>query len=579
VRAVTDPPIGDHRLLGAGAGAALILPDGTVDWWCGPRVDSSPRLWRLLDGHGPAASYAGVSSTGKVSGAAGPTARTVVRASCGPVELWDALIGDRLVRLARCPTAALVLEHSVDLGGWDGEARRGRCVTTLSAPAGAWAAMAVDEDGTRPVAAHSFASRFDRLERDAADLAGSVRLPGRHRDRIVDAVAVVTACTHAATGAIVAAPTTSLPEAPGHDRQFDYRFSWLRDGSLVASVATLVGRPDIAARHLDFVAGLGDALFASPLVSVDSGPVPFEREVPGVRGWRDSRPVRVGNAATTQVQYDALGFVVAAIADHLGNGGREHRRLWELVRGIADQVVDRPERMTNGIWELRRPDNLVCAEIGRWIALDRALRLGRWLRPWERHADWLAASRRCRDEVLGELRPDGRLPQVYGGDPDQLDASALLTVVFGMLEPDDPRAHRLVDAHLEGLGTGPFLRRYPAGTDDGFSGAEGAFLPCSWWAVSALARLGRLDEAVDRADQLCVILPPLLAEQVDPASGVELGNVPLVWSHMELARGLYLIDRAERRAARGPVVAGADAALRVGRGILRARRPHLQPPG
>lgn len=124
--------------------------------------------------------------------------------------------------------------------------------------------------------------------------------------------------------------------------------------------------------------------------------------------------------------------------------------------------------------------------------------------------------------------------------------------MLGLLGGHDERAHRLVDAHLAQLSAGPFVYRYPPGTDDGFSGREGAFLPCSWWAVSALARLGRAREARARADQLCGRLPALLSEEIDPDTGAALGNIPLVWSHMEAARALYLLEQAEQRLRRTP---------------------------
>jgi GH15 family glucan-1,4-alpha-glucosidase len=290
-----------------------------------------------------------------------------------------------------------------------------------------------------------------------------------------------------------------------------------------------------------------------------------------VRGWADSRPARVGNAARDQVQYDALGFVVEAVATHLQHGGRLDRSTWRLVRAVADRVCDRAEEETSGIWELRKPRDLVCAEIGRWIALDRAIWIARWWRPWTRRRRWRIARRECRRRVLGELRDDGRLPQVYGGDPDAVDASGLLIVIFGLLDRHDARAPRLIDAHLRLLGAGPFLYRYEPGGDDGFAGVEGTFVPCSWWAVSALAVVGRLEDAGARSDALCAALPPLLPEEMDPGSGQALGNTPLVWSHMEMARALHLIDAAHVRRRFG--VPGVIV-WRVGRHLrFRVPRP------
>jgi GH15 family glucan-1,4-alpha-glucosidase len=149
--------------------------------------------------------------------------------------------------------------------------------------------------------------------------------------------------------------------------------------------------------------------------------------------------------------------------------------------------------------------------------------------------------------MLAALTQDGLLPQTYDDAGSGPDASSLMLVAFGLLGRDDPRAGRLVDAVLQRLGAGPFLYRYPPGGDDGFGGEEGAFLPMSFLAVTALAALGRVEQAEQRLDALCAALPRLLAEEVDPQSGRLLGNTPLVWSHAELARALYVVDAARRR--------------------------------
>ena len=143
------------------------------------------------------------------------------------------------------------------------------------------------------------------------------------------------------------------------------------------------------------------------------------------------------------------------------------------------------------------------------------------------------------------LRDDGLLPQSY--DDERADASALLAVVLGLFDRDDPRAALIVDTTIDALQSGPFLYRYEPGTDDGFHGVEGAFVPASWWAVSALAVLGRVDQAEQRANELCGALPGLIAEEIDPETGDSRGNVPLVWSHMEAARALYLLEVATIR--------------------------------
>jgi len=352
----------------------------------------------------------------------------------------------------------------------------------------------------------------------------------------------------------VASPTTSLPEAPGGDRQWDYRYCWLRDAGLAASVAALLGQREAAKGYLRFVRAVaGGAVPRTPLVTLRGGPVPPERELDGVSGWAGSRPVRVGNGAAGQIQYDALGLVLEAVSVYLQTGGGLEEDTWRLVRAIADEVATEPARPSSGIWELRDERSLTSGDIGRWLALDRVIWIARGWRPLARRRHWKRARAQIRDRVLGALGSDGRLPQTYDEDPPRADASALMVPMFGMLARSDRRAHALVDAVLADLGAGHFLYRYEPDGEDGLAPGEGAFLPVTWWAVSALASLGRVEEARARLDQLCARLPRLLAEEVDPMTGAGLGNVPLVWSHMELARALYVLAAAERRARWGPV--------------------------
>jgi GH15 family glucan-1,4-alpha-glucosidase len=196
------------------------------------------------------------------------------------------------------------------------------------------------------------------------------------------------------------------------------------------------------------------------------------------------------------------------------------------------------------------------------------------LRPFTGRRRWIETRDAIRARVLSELRHDGRIPQAYGGDPDELDASALLIPIFGLLRRRDPRASRLIDAHIEGLGDGPFLYRYSPDESDGFSGREAAFVPCSWWAVAALAAVGRVDDAEARADALCGGLPALVGEQFDPREHESRGNIPLVWSHMEAARALQLVDVAHIRRRGGPPLVALLQSVEFARARIRSLRTH-----
>ena len=599
------PSLSALRLVGDGRSVAMLNPDAAVLWWCAPEFDDRPLCWRLLDRTGGTARFPGLRLVDADADAepAGVSATTLLRDNTGVLEVRDGLIprgaGVVLVRLLRrrpgpdgSGSGRFRVEHELRLGGFDGpavawsqegsaasgtlgpaspshatqvhvrggrqEVRDGTLISHLDVDDQAWTALVIGVD------AEPGGSAVELLEelrtRDATERRrlSRARLPASHPQRALDALAVVRACTSRATAAVVASPTTSLPEAPGHDRQFDYRFTWLRDASLSTAVAGLLGQSGDARRYLEFVhtAWADQDLLTSPLRDIRGDAVPTEREISGVQGWAGSRPVRVGNGASGQLQYDSLGLFAEAVSVHVQVGGPLDARTWTLVRRLADQVAgDDPgsAKDSNGIWEIRQPRLLVDGDIGRWLLLDRALWIARGWRPWTRRRKWKHARDIIRQRVLAAIDEHGLLPQAYGQEQPVPDASALMAVAFGLLGREDPRSSRLVDALLDRLGAGPFLYRYPPGGDDGFTGVEGAFLPVSFLAVTALAQLGRVQEAEQRLDRLCATLPRLLAEEVDPQTGQMLGNTPLVWSHAELARAIYVLDAAKRRARWGEV--------------------------
>lgn len=533
--------IGTLRLVGDGRSVFLLTPDAGVVWWCTPRVDADPTLWSLLDSHGPAAVFDDVEAVSQAPSPAGAMTWTRLSARCGIVEVRDGLVGGRLTRIVRCVDAVLDVCHRVGAKVFGQPGAVEWTSTQLTAEPGDWVGLAIARGGVERIdgpaaerALNDIQAVFERADRG--------RDSGQHADRVRDAFAVITALSYAPTGAVPAAATTSVPESIGGDRQFDYRYAWLRDGSLAASVAALHNRMRLAADFLGFIERMADRVFEAPLFTVDGGPVPRETYVDNVSGLHESTPIRVGNAAVDQLQFDALGFVVEAVSTYTREGGRLHRNMWRLVRTIADRCCDAEPADSNGIWEFRERQPFVSADIGRWITLDRALRTARRRRPWTRRRHWRRERDAAAARVLQELRSDGRLPQIYGGDPDNVDASALLIVMFGMLAGEDPRARTLVNAHLDRLSEGVFLRRYRRGKTDEFVGDDATFTPCSWWAVTALSATGQHKQARRRADALCDALPRLLSEQFDPASSLSLGNTPLVWAHAELARALRVLE-------------------------------------
>jgi hypothetical protein len=592
-------PLEEHRLLGGDGMAALVAPDGAVEWWCTPRLDSPPVLWRLLDDDGGAAVWRDAKPVRSVGGPAGPCARTVVEVDGQPVGCWDGLVridGEptlvRLVRAVRAPVevvhelSAAVFDPSVTTGEHllrvhgDAEHRAsgsGVLRSTLVATTDRWSALVLRRS-TAPPPPTDVASLRARM-RDAEDEAVARReacgVISSHRERVEVTLQVLDTCTEPTTGAVVAAPTTSVPEVLGADRNFDYRFAWLRDASLAASVAALLGRPEATRGHVDWLLDrcLACEGVPTPLTDVFGETVPAERELGHVAGLAGSKPVRVGNAAREQVQIDGAGFVAEAVWTLARTGGSLRRDAYRVVADLADHVADLPVEPTAGVWELREPALVTNADVGRWLLFDRATRLRGLHEPWtrRRRRRWERERDAAEARLVSSLLPSGALPVVHGGT--DVDGAGLLLVVLGLLEPDDARAARLVDATIEALAIGEpvvALRRYPADFDVGFEGIESAFVPVSWWGVSALAVLDRADDAHALADRLCEATPGLQPEMLDPDGDGALGNLPLVWSHAEAARALYLLRLADLRARWGHAGAAAWRAARVARQALRS---------
>jgi predicted dinucleotide-binding enzyme len=570
-----SPSIAGLRMLSDGRAAALLGPDAEIVWFCRPRFHSPPVCWTLLDRRGGNARWLEATHVGFDGDPAGPTTRTTLRVGHGPrIEVWDGLVpaadgGSDLIRLVRGLDADLDVWHSLRLGGfehpwaeWTNEqavfadapslfvsggsstfGADGTALTQLRAPRDVWAPVVLGSEPGLATDAEVLARRLSEAESTLRRRLDGSTMSRTHTERVRHTLAVLEACTDRETGAVIASPTTSLPEVVGGDRQFDYRYSWLRDSSVAIAVASLVGQHALAEQYVEFLARIGSELIlAAPVRTVTGDTIEAEHDVADVEGWCGSRPVRVGNAAGSQLQFDAIGFVLDALVTYRSQRRRLGPRLWTIARALADRAAERADDdVSNGIWEIRDRAAYVSGDIGCWLALDRALRLGRRRlgargvrRRWKRARDEVRA------RVLEALRPDGTLPQVYGGD--DADASALLLVVFGLLPPGDPRAQTLVDGTIAALGAGPLLHRYPPDGHDGFAAGEAPFLPASWWAVTALAVVGHPD-AQARADQLCEMLPMLQPEVFDPARREALGNTPLLWSHAECARALFELDR------------------------------------
>ncbi|WP_439939318.1 glycoside hydrolase family 15 protein [Nocardia sp. N13] len=348
--------------------------------------------------------------------------------------------------------------------------------------------------------------------------------------------------THAETGGIVAAPTTSLPEDFGGERNWDYRYCWLRDAAL--TLESLLGAGyDTEALHwrrwlLRAVAG--DPADLQIMYTVDGGRQLPELELAHLPGYAGSLPVRIGNGAVCQRQNDVLGEVMIALELARQAGLDETHNSWALQRALVDELADHWDEPDNGLWEIRGPQrHFTHSRVMVWVAFDRAVR-GVEEHGLEGPADrWRELRERVREEILDKGYDAERNTFTQHYDTREVDASLLTIPLVGFLPGDDPRVLGTIDAVMEDLLRDGLLLRYRTQTGvDGLEGDEHPFLACSFWLVSALAAAGRRDEAEELLDRLCGLANDvgLLSEEYDAAHGRMAGNFPQAFSHLALVQ-------------------------------------------
>jgi alpha,alpha-trehalase len=602
-------PIGEYGLLSDCRSAALVSRAGSVDWWCLPRFDGPAVFARLLDA---GAGHFAVGPVGEAEVSRGYLEQTMVlettfRTPTGTVVLVDALAVGRnqrghqlgagspgvLLRRLRCtggwvqvavqyaprPEYGLVhpLIEAVD-GGL--AARGGADVLVLSTPvelgvdgatatgwltlrAGDWVCLALHHARTwePPPRVWSQDEISGWLDDTVAGWrswsAMHQRYEGPWRELVHHSGRVLQALTFQPTGAIVAAATTSLPETIGGERNWDYRYTWVRDASLTVEALWVAACPDEADKFFGFLAGAA----ASQLHRGTDLQIMFgvggehdlsERELPHLGGWRGSRPVRVGNGAWTQRQLDVYGELLGAaqrLADQLGG-------LDQATRGFlvaaADTAAARWGEPDQGIWELRGPPrDFLYSKLMCWVALDRAIALAGLLGANDRVAGWTAVRDEIRAAILarGWSERAGAYTQAFGGD--DLDASSLMLAITGFLPGNHPRMQATIDAVATRLtDQRGLVWRYRA--PDGLQGQEGAFLLCTFWLAHAQALAGQLNHAQVTFQQAIAHINDLglLAEQIDTASTQMIGNYPQAFSHIGLINAAWAINQAQEDARR-----------------------------
>ena len=351
------------------------------------------------------------------------------------------------------------------------------------------------------------------------------------------------------TGATVAALTTSLPETPGGERNWDYRYTWMRDSTFTLQALHWLDLDWEADEFMQFVADVEPNQDGALQImyGIDGRRDLTESTRDDLSGYAGARPVRVGNGAFDQRQNDVYGAVLDSILLHTRRSQRLPRRLWPIVQAQAACATAVWREPDQGIWEARgKPQHYVSSKLMSWVAMDRAAKLAGIRGMPELETEWRKTADEIRADILEHgLRQDGVLRQHY--DTDSLDASTLLAAVFGFLPADDRRLRASVLAIAEELTEHGFVLRYRTEeTDDGLSGKEGTFLICSFWLVSALAIVGERQQARDLMERLLRIDSPLglLAEEFDTDTGHHLGNFPQAFSHLALieAAGRIILD-------------------------------------
>jgi GH15 family glucan-1,4-alpha-glucosidase len=375
----------------------------------------------------------------------------------------------------------------------------------------------------------------------------------RYRPYIERSALALKGLSYAPTGAITAAATTSLPETPGGERNWDYRFTWVRDSSFMLRALHGLGFDWEALQYFAFML---DAMtdpdsengFSLQIMYGIGGERDLtEHTLDHLSGYLESRPVRVGNGAWDQQQHDVWGMILDSTEIHLRNGGQIGPRGWRAISGLVEQAIEKSSEPDQGIWEMRGPpQHFVASKVLCWVAADRGAQLARDRDDDEKAERWQSAADSIKAEVCSKgVDTRGVFVQHYDGP--ELDASALLIPIMGFLPGDDERVRATVLAVADELTEEGLVLRYRTNTsDDGLSNdAEGTFTICSFWLVSALEMIGEIDRAKALFEKLLSFAGPLLlyAEEIDTTTGQHLGNFPQAFTH------LALIDAATRLCA------------------------------
>ena len=404
-------------------------------------------------------------------------------------------------------------------------------------------------DQPSPPAAYNSVGKLQRTSVYWEQQAKGCTCSGPWREAIVRSCLVLHLLVYSPTGAVIAAPTTSLPNEIGGERNWDYRFAWLRDTSLTFNTLHHLWHWEEVSWFRKWLLNLysNGGSRAPVLHKIDFMEPPDEQVLEHFRGYRDSRPVRIGNDAYLQLQLDVPGEVLEAAYNYFNKGGYIGHHIWGLLESLVNATCELWQQPDSGIWEVRgAPYHFVHSKLMCWVAVDRGIKMAEKLGHREYIERWERTARDIRDDILIRGWNSERRAFTQHYDTPAMDASNLRMPLYSFLSISDDRITSTIERTVEELSSNGLLRRYRTDEiDDGYSGSEGAFLWCSFWLARDLLRMGRLEDAVDLYQRLLGYGNHLglFPEMADPTSGEALGNFPQALTHLEvIMTGLELLQ-------------------------------------